>query len=95
MPSHSLCINYVIYFRITDNGSCAELLLDTLGDELVNIVDKKQRLVTGQESCRVLILSYTGKTRSVVLCGNGMDVCRFCVFRPNACDLYGRLTVRF
>ena len=35
----------VIYFRITDNGSCAELLLDTLGDEIVNTVDKKQRLV--------------------------------------------------
>ncbi len=35
----------VIHFRITDNGSCAELLLDTLGDEIVNTVDKKQRLV--------------------------------------------------
>ena len=73
MPLHSFCINDVIYYRITDNGSCAELLLDTLGDELVNTVDKKQRSVTGPERCRVLILSYRGKTRNAVLCGNATE----------------------
>ena len=73
MAPHSFCINDVIYYRITDNGPCAELLLDTLGDELVNTVDKKQRSVTGPARCRALILSYRGKTRNVQLCGNGTE----------------------
>ena len=30
-------------FSINDYESCAEMLLDTLGDEIVNLCDKKDR----------------------------------------------------
>ena len=32
-----------LFFRINDYESCAEMLLDTLGDEIVNMCDKKDR----------------------------------------------------
>ena len=36
-------ILFSLLFRINDYESCAEMLLDTLGDEIVNMCDKKDR----------------------------------------------------
>ena len=40
---HSDTILFSLLFRINDYESCAEMLLDTLGDEIVNMCDKKDR----------------------------------------------------
>ena len=34
-----------IVYSINDNESCAEVLLDTVGDEIVNVVDSRGRYV--------------------------------------------------
>ena len=40
---HLDTILFSLLFRINDYESCAEMLLDTLGDEIVNMCDKKDR----------------------------------------------------
>ena len=40
---HLDTILFSLFFRINDYESCAEMLLDTLGDEIVNMCDKKDR----------------------------------------------------